>query len=141
AAVLVRQRDDGLAADEARASGALDSHLVGVRRLLVAERDLALESSFHTADAHLHRGLVLVGSDCFELFAARNGFLENLGILKRRPYFLARRRHLVRPLELTRASPVLPRSCRIGKGCPPACQAAGSGMAVATSPIGRATPQ
>src|SRR6059036_2872568 len=68
------------------------------------ESHLAFERAFHAADADLHRGLVLVGADRLELFAARNRFLESCGIEKCLPHRLARRRNVVRAFELHAAS-------------------------------------
>jgi len=86
------------------AAAALHGHLVRLGRLLLDESHLAFERAFHAADADLHRGLVLVGADRLELFAARNRFLESCGIEKCLPHRLARRRNVVRAFELHAAS-------------------------------------
>src|SRR5207245_11147691 len=111
AAFRVAQRDDGLAADEPGATAAFHRQLVRLGWLLLGDLDLALEGALHAAHPDFHRGLVLVGTDRLQLFAAGNGFLQPRGIEERLPDLLTGRGNVVRDFELHAAS-LLRTMCR-----------------------------
>src|SRR5882672_1640818 len=82
-AALLRERDERIGLDEAGPPASVGREAVRLRRLLVAEPNLALEGALHPADADLERRLVLVVAERFELLAAGDRLLEDGGVEER----------------------------------------------------------
>src|SRR5712671_3423100 len=74
----------------AQRAGAGDLDAAGVRRLLVRQRDLALERAAHRRDAQLHLDLVGVGRDLGHGLAARDTARQHRGIVERLPEYVNR---------------------------------------------------
>src|SRR5690242_9506552 len=83
AAVLVGERDGGTALGESgNPALALARDLVTVRRVEIAERDLALEAGRHRADLHLGGGAETVLVSLLQLLAAGDAGLQHLRIVQ-----------------------------------------------------------
>src|SRR5207302_10859434 len=95
ATVLLGELHDRAALGEAgHPALALAGDLVAVRRVEIAERDLALEARRHRADLHFRHRAKTAVVGLLQVLAAGDAGLQHLGIIELGPHGLARRRKL-----------------------------------------------